>query len=81
MTLTPILQPALGQVLLSLNIYHTTGSSTINDGLHKLGRGISFTENPFIEDKWEEWDSNQSTTIPSNIHKGISTTHVVDNIL
>ena len=68
-------------MLLSLNIYHTTGSSTINDGLHKLGRGISFTENPFIEDKWEEWDSNQSTTIPSNIHKGISTTHVVDNIL
>ena len=80
MTLIPTLKPALGQVLLSLNTYHKTNTSTIADDLHKLGHGISYTETHFIEDKWAEWSSRQSTIIPSNIRKGITTTHVVDNI-
>ena len=80
MTLIPTLQPALGQVLLSLKTYHKTGSSTIVDDLHKLGHGISYTATRFIENKWVKWSSNQSTIISSNVHKGISTTHVVDNI-
>ena len=79
-TLIPTLKPTLGQVLLSLNTYHKTRSSAIVDDLHKLGHGISYTETHFIEDKWAEWSSRQSTIIPSNIRKGITTTHVVDNI-
>ena len=63
--LIPTLQPALGQVLLSFNTYHTTGSSTIVDDLHKLEHEISHTETSFIEDKWAQWSSNQSTIIPS----------------
>ena len=81
MTLIPTLKPTLGQELLSLNTYHKTGSSTIVDDLHKLRHGISYTETCFIEDKWTEWSSRQSTIIPSNIHKGITTTNVVDNIV
>ena len=80
MTLTPTLKPALNQVLLSLNTYHKTSSSTIVNDLHKLRDGISYTKTRFIEDKWAEWSSRQSTIIPSNIRKGITTTHVVDNI-
>ena len=64
MTLIPTLKPALGQVLLSLNTYHKTGSSTSVDDLHKLGHGISFTKTRFIEAKWAEWNSRQSTIIP-----------------
>ena len=78
--LIPTLQPALAQVLLPFNTYHTTGSSTIVDDLHKLEHEISHAETSFIEDKWAQWSSSQSTIIPSNIHKGISTTHVVENI-
>ena len=43
MTLIPTLRLALGQVLLSHNSYHKTGSNTIVDDLHKLGHGISYT--------------------------------------
>ena len=52
MMLIPTLKSALDQVLLSLNTYHKTGSSTIVDDLHKLGHGVSYTETHFIEDKW-----------------------------
>ena len=79
-TLIATLKPTLGHVLLSLNAYHKTRSSAIVDDLHKLAHGISYTETRFIEDKWAEWSSRQSTIIPSNIRKGITTTHVVDNI-
>ena len=57
MTLIPTVKAALGQVLLSRNTYHKTGSSTIVDDLHKLGYGISYTETRFTEDKWAEWSS------------------------
>ena len=57
MTPIPTLKPALGQVLLSLNTYHKTGSRTIVDDLYKLGHRISYTETYFIEDKWAEWSS------------------------
>ena len=80
MTLIPTLKPALGQLFLSLNAYHKIGSSAIADDLHKLGYGISYTETRFTEDKWAEWSSVQSAIIPSNIYKGITTTHVVYNI-
>ena len=45
-----------------------------------MGHGISYTETRLIEDKWAEWSSNQSRIIPFNIHKAISTAHVVDSI-
>ena len=57
MMLIPTLKSALDQVLLSLNTYHKTGSSTIVDDLHKLGHGISYTETRFTGDKWAEWSS------------------------
>ena len=64
MTHIPTLQPAFDQVLLSLNTYHKTGSSTVVDDLHKLGHSIAYTKTRFIEDKWLEWSSNQSTIMP-----------------
>ena len=42
---------------------------------------ISYTQTRFTEDEWAKWSSGQSTIIPSNIYKGITTTHVVDNIV
>ena len=51
----------------------------IND-LKQLGAGISNTETMFIQDKWAEWTENLSSIIPSNIKKGVITTHICDNI-
>ena len=79
-SLVPHASPALSQVLLSLNMYRKTGSSTVVDDLHKLGHGISYTETKFIEDKWAEWAENESRIVPSNIEKNVIVTHVVDNI-
>ena len=67
MTHIPTLQPAFDQVLLSLNTYHKTGSSTVVDDLHKLGHSIAYTKTRFIENKWLEWSSNQSTIMPFKI--------------
>ena len=80
MTLIATLKTALGQVLLSHNTYHKTGSYTIVDDLQELGHEISYTGTCFNEGKWAEWRSNQPPIITSNIHKNITTTHIVDNI-
>ena len=72
--------PALSQVLLSLNMYHKTGSSVVIEDLHKLGHGLSYTETKFIEDKWAEWAENESTIVPSNIEENIVVTRIVNNI-
>jgi hypothetical protein len=76
----PNAQPSLDQVLLSLTIHRKTGSSAVVDTLHSLGYGTSYTETVFIEDKWAEWSEKQHSSIPSNIVKGVQTTHVTDNI-
>ena len=60
-------------------MHRKTRPQGVVDTLHKLGHGISYTEAMFIEDKWAEWASG-STEIPSNIHKGLPTTHIADNI-
>ena len=54
MTFIPTLRTALGQVLLSHNTYHKTGSNIIADDLHKLRYWISYTETHFNEDRLEE---------------------------
>ena len=79
-SLVPAIKPSLSQLLLSLNAYHKIGSSTIVNDLHLYGHGISYTEAKFIEDKWAEWTTKQSSYIPSNIYKGVETVYVVDNI-
>ena len=78
--LLPNAQPSLDQVLLSLTMHAKTGSSTVVDTLHNLGYGLSYTETVFIEDKWAVWSKKQHSNIPSNMRKGIPTTHVADNI-
>jgi hypothetical protein len=78
--LLPKSQPSLDQVLLSLTMHRKTGSSGVVDTIHGLGYGISYTETVFIEDKWAEWSERQHSDIPSNIAKGIQTTHIADNI-
>ena len=78
--LLPKSQPSLDQVLLSLTMHRKTGSSGVVDTLHGLGYGMSYTETIFIEDKWAEWSEQQHSDIPSNILKGIQTTHIADNI-
>ena len=78
--LLPNAQPSLDQVLLSLTMLAKTGSSTVVDTLHNLGYGLSYTETVFIEDKWAVWSKKQHSNIPSNMRKGIPTTHVADNI-
>ena len=79
MTFIATLRPALGQVLLFYNTYHKTASNTILVDLHKRGHGLSYTETRFNEDKWPEWSSNQPPIITSNIHKGMTTTHIIDS--
>lgn len=79
-SLVPNSVPALSQVMLSLNIYHKTGSSDAVNDLHKLGHRLSYTDTKFIEDKWAEWTENQSQIVPANIPKGEPVVHVVDNI-
>ena len=78
--LLPHSQPSLDQVLVSLTMHRKTGSQDVVDTLYGLGHGISYTETMFIEDKWAEWASERNTDIPSNIKKGLPTTHVADNI-
>ena len=78
--LVPGSKPGLNQILLSLNTLSKTGSSMIVNDLKQLGHGISNTEAMFIQDKWAEWTDNVSTVIPSNIKKGVITTHIFDNI-
>ena len=48
-----------GQVLLSHNNYHKTGSDTIVDDLHQLGHNIYYAETCFNEDKLAEWNPNK----------------------
>ncbi|MES9880765.1 MAG: hypothetical protein ABW185_07780 [Sedimenticola sp.] len=79
-TLLPKSQPSLDQVLLSLTMHRKTGSSGVVDTMHSLGYGISYTETVFVEDKWAEWSERQHSDIPSNITKGLPTTHIADNI-
>ena len=78
-TLIPTLRPALGQVWLPHKTLHKTGLNTIVDYLYKLRHGISYTETRFNEDKWAKWSSNKPPIITLNIHKDITTTHIVDN--
>ena len=59
-SLVPHGHPALSQDLLSLNMYHKTGSSVVIEDLHKLGHGLSYTETKFVEDKWVEWAEKES---------------------
>ena len=79
-SLMPNAKPSLDQALLSLTMHRKTGSSGVVNTLHHLGHGISYTETMFIEDKWAEWGRNRSSEIPSNILRGLPTTHVADNI-
>ena len=65
---------------MSLVLHRKTGSKDVVDLIHHLGHGLSYTETIFVEDKWAEWDEQQSSCIPSNIVKGQVTTHVADNI-
>ncbi len=78
--LLPNAKPSLDQALLSLTMHRKTGSSAVVNTLHHLGHGISYTETIFIEDKWAEWGRHSSSEIPSNIMRGLPTTHVADNI-
>ena len=77
-TLIPTLRPALGQVLLSHKTLHKTGLNTIVDYLCKLRHGISYTATRFSENKWAKWSSNKPPIITLNIHKDITTTHIVN---
>ena len=79
-TLIPDAKPSLSQVLLSLNIYRKTGSSEVIRDLHRIGRGLSYTETKFIEDKWAEWSENQSKLVPNNVDEDSIVTFVADNI-
>ena len=79
-SLMPNAKPSLDQALLSLTMHRKTGSSAVVNTLHHLGHGISYTETVFIEDKWAEWGRNCSSDIPSNILRGLPTTHVADNV-
>ena len=79
-SLVPGAQPSMGQILLSLNMYSKTGSKCVINDLKKLGHGISYSETMYIHNKWAEWTQSQKSIIPSNIRKGIITTHVFDNI-
>ena len=47
---------------------------------NRLGHWISYTETCFSEYKWTEWSSGQPAIMTSNIHKVITTIHIVDNI-
>ena len=79
-SLMPNAKPSLDQALLSLTMHRKTGSSAVVNTLHHLGHGISYSKTVFIEDKWAEWGRNCSSDIPSNILRGLPTTHVADNI-
>ena len=64
----------------SLNPYHKTSYNTINDDLRKSGHGISYKETRFNENKWTEWAAwslKQPSTVTSDIHKGITMTHIL----
>ena len=63
-----------------LTMHAKTGSSTVVDTFYNLGYGLSYTETVFIKDKWAVWSKKQHANIPSNMRKGIQTTHVADNI-
>ena len=56
--------------MLSLILHRKAGSSDVLDTIHRLRRGVYYTE----------WDQNQNSHIPDNITKGIFTTVVADNI-
>ena len=79
-SLVPGGHPSLGQILLSLNMYGKTGSKDVVTSLRHLGHGIPYSETLFIMDKWAEWCVRQKSIVPSNMRKGIPTTHVFDNI-
>lgn len=79
-TLLPNSCPSMDQTLLSLTMHRKTGSSGVIDTLHRFGYGISYTDTLFIQDKWAAWAEAQHSDIPSNIRKGIQTTHIADNI-
>ena len=79
-SLMPNSPPSLDQLLLSLTLHRKTGSSDVINTLNRLGYGVPYTEVCFVEDKWAEWDEKQNCSIPSNITKGLCTTHVADNI-
>ena len=78
-SLMPNSPPSLDQ-LLSLTLHRKTGSSDAINTLNRLGYGVPYTEVCFVENKWAEWDEKQNCSIPSNITKGLCTTHVADNI-
>ena len=61
-------------------MYKKTGSSSVNNDLHKIDHGISYTETKFIEDRQAEWSKQQSSLLPSNIEQGLITTLVFGNI-
>ena len=78
--LLPKPKPALDQVLLSVTLRAKTGSQDVIDTVNKLGYGISYTDTIFVQDKWAEWSTNRCSIIPKNIQKGMTVTHVADNI-
>ena len=79
-SLVPGGQASLSQILLSLTMYGKTGSKNVVNDLRHLGHGIPYTETIFIMDKWAEWCMNQKSLVPSNMRKGVISTHTFDNI-
>ena len=79
-SLMPNAIPSYDQLLLSLTLHRKTGSSDVVDIINDFGHGVPYTEVRFVEDKWAQWDEEQSSIIPSNMVKGVHTTHVADNI-
>ena len=79
-SLVPGSQPGFNHILLSITTLAKKESQMVIDDLKQLGAGISNTETMFIQDKWAEWTENLSSIIPSNIKKGVITTHICDNI-
>ena len=79
-SLLPHFSYSLDQLLLSLTLHRKTGSSDVLDVLNRLGYGVPYTDLLFVLNIWAEWASKQKTHIPTNIKKGVFTTHVTDNI-
>ena len=79
-SLLPNVHPSIDQLLLSLTLHRKTGTRDVVDTIHKLGYGVPYTEVLFVENKWAEWTIKQEHHIPSNIKRGVYTTHIADNI-
>ena len=76
----PHFQSSLDQFLLSLTLHRKTGSSDVVGIFNRLEYGVPYTELLFGLNIWAKWASKQKTHIPSNVKKGLYTTHIADNI-